>query len=891
MPWEYPVTPDGSRALRGRPYSGAEGNVLQWDTASGQPRGKPIPIRLTSTDDQVALTPDGRTVACQRFQDGAPVICLVDLSSGRQVASWRASRTAIYGLNFSPDGSSLFESATTHDRPELIWSRLSSQAWNVHSGRPEGPSMGRTFCPLYTPAGDRLVTRTDGSSVVRSAETGRVLGAGLPYGHQVGRDAQSMHPDGRIILTLAGENTLRLWEISMDAAPAANRGTIEPSSISSDLATRRIPENQIFQAGLRWDAGVAIAADMSVGGRLHVRLRDPATGRPVGRPMRHNPGWTVRVAAFSPDGRSLATGGHPVGRVTGEVRIWDAETGAIRFVPMPHTNYVSALAFQPDGMVLAVGDYNGLVRFWDTATGKEIGRPLAQGEIVLSLAYSPDGQTLAAGLSHDHTGRPGTRLWDVRRGEPIGGLLPTSSHAITRLEFRPDGQTLLASAENGTAQLWDTSRGRAIGGPIVHERPVGFRPDGQAFLTLSRSGAVKLRNAATGEVISALVSLTSTPNCAAFRGDGGLIAVGCEDGTVRLCDPAATQVVGPPRSLGHAVHDVAFTPDGRSIAAIDEFGVSRTWPIPVPLEDSIIEDLILRIEARTGLRMETGLSISQLDAPAWRQRLEQLGRLDPGAVRPDDDPSWHEPMIREAEQNGNAFAAIWHLDRLVAARPDDWFLHARRARAWSASDDYDNAAADFRQAERLASREQVLEFQVHCVLDCTKAERWSEALWYLDRLIAARPEDGTLLEDRAAIYGKLGREADRQAELARVFELGADAGLVLPRAEELGRACRWPEAARLLARCGRSGPVSQELAQAWAIACLQAGDHAGYREACTSFLAGQRPGQTVVWNEMSAAALTALGAGGTDDYRILIGWIEHRLSPSLRPHPCTGTCY
>jgi hypothetical protein len=27
------------------------------------------------------------------------------------------------------------------------------------------------------------------------------------------------------------------------------------------------------------------------------------------------------------------------------------------------------------------------------------------------------------------------------------------------------------------------------------------------------------------------------------------------------------------------------------------------------------------------------------------------------------DPAWHEPMIRDAEQNGNAFAAIWHLDR------------------------------------------------------------------------------------------------------------------------------------------------------------------------------------------------------------------------------------
>ena len=228
--------------------------------------------------------------------------------------------------------------------------------------------------------------------------------------------------------------------------------------------------------------------------------------------------------------------------------------------------------------------------------------------------------------------------------------------------------------------------------------------------------------------------------------------------------------------MRHAVHQVAFTSDGRSVAAIDEFGESRTWPVPEPLQDASIDDLTLRIEARTGLRMETGLAISRLDAAAWRERLEQLGRLDPAAVQPDDDPAWHEPMIREAEQNGNAFAAIWHLDRLIAARPDDWFLYARRARAWSLSDKFDKAAADYQQAERLGSREQVLDFQAHCVIDCTKAERWAEALWYLDRLIAARPDDGSLHEDRAAVYGKLGREADRQAELARVFELGADRG-------------------------------------------------------------------------------------------------------------------
>jgi tetratricopeptide (TPR) repeat protein len=394
---------------------------------------------------------------------------------------------------------------------------------------------------------------------------------------------------------------------------------------------------------------------------------------------------------------------------------------------------------------------------------------------------------------------------------------------------------------------------------------------------------VKLRDATTGAVLGKSLTFSSWATCAAFGGDGGLLAVGCGDGTVHLYDPAAAQPVGPPRWMRHAVHRVAFPADGRSVAAIDESGESRAWPVPEPLPDARLDDLSLRIEARTGLRMETGLSIARLDTPAWRQRLEQLAQLDPTAVRPDEDPAWHEPMVREAEQNGNAFAAIRHLDRLIAARPGDWFLYARRARARASSDQFDKAAADYQQAERLGSRDQALDFQSHCVIDCTRAERWAEALWYLDLLIAARPGDWMLHEDRAAVYGKLGREADRQADLARVFEVGADAGLVLPRAEQLGRAGRWPEAAGLLARCGRTGPLSRELAQAWGIACLKAGSRAGYREACAAFLAQEGPDPTVVWNALAAASLLALAPGAIDDDRVPIAYFEQRLSATPAP--------
>jgi hypothetical protein len=350
----------------------------------------------------------------------------------------------------------------------------------------------------------------------------------------------------------------------------------------------------------------------------------------------------------------------------------------LRFPPLPHTNYVAALAFQPDGKVLAAGDYSGLVRLWDTSTGKEIGRPLPQGEIVLSLAYSPDGKIVAVGLAVDY-GKPGIGLWNTETRDPIGEFLP-STESIGRIEFRPDGRALLAVHDYHT-QLWDTINGRRIGRPMLDETSGGFRPDGRAFLALGRGGAVKLRDAMTGDVLVRLMTASSPAICAAFRGDGGLVAVGFHDGSVRLCDPATSRPIGPRRFMEHALNRVAFTPDGNSVAGIDIVGNSRVWPVPRPLSDEGLDDLRLRIEARTGLHMGSDRAIARLDTPAWRERLEQLGRLDPAALEPNVDPAWHEPMVREAEQNGNAFAAIWHLDRLLApGRMTGTCMPAGRAR-------------------------------------------------------------------------------------------------------------------------------------------------------------------------------------------------------------------
>ena len=142
------------------------------------------------------------------------------------------------------------------------------------------------------------------------------------------------------------------------------------------------------------------------GERELIRVVDPRTGRPIGRPARQAPGWHIRALALGPDGRRFATGSNIPDVVAGEVRLWDTSSGRLLFPPMPHTNNVSALAFRPDGKVLAAGDYHGLVRLWDTSTGREVSGALLQRAIVMSLVYSPDGERLVAGLAGQNAARP-----------------------------------------------------------------------------------------------------------------------------------------------------------------------------------------------------------------------------------------------------------------------------------------------------------------------------------------------------------------------------------------------------------------------------------------------------------------------------------------------------
>jgi tetratricopeptide (TPR) repeat protein len=544
--------------------------------------------------------------------------------------------------------------------------------------------------------------------------------------------------------------------------------------------------------------------------------------------------------------------------------------------PIWQYRWVSALAFSPDSRVLASGGYGPTVRFWDAVTGQPVGLPIEQRGAAFSLAFSPDGKTLAVGIVAPVRE---ARLWDVATGRPIGRAM-THTNWVIEVAFSPDGRVLLTRSHDQTVRLWDTRSGEPLTDYLRHQGnpAAALGPDGRWVATAgSLEEQARIWDAQTGRPLpGATLSQGSPVTALAFSPDGTVLGVGCKDGSARLWDVGTAKPLGPPMVQRSIIGAVTFTQDGSGLLTTGADGTTRCWPVPAPLEGDR-ERIALSLQILTGMRMDAGQDIETLTPDAWDERCRSWTTLEgsvAGAYASSvSESAYHEARARDAEQDGNTFAARWHLDRLISTRasgenadslPDLWVLYARRARASSIAGRLDLADADYSRAEQLGSRSLILDWYRHRAADCELAAQWKTALWYLNRCLKAQPSDWELYVSRGRVFGRLGKPEQSLADLNRAAELGADGEMLISLADEYADLGHFSRARELYAKARQLGPLPLPSWGRNALICLEQGDRAGYRAACRALLDDHRSMESPLEAEL-VAKICALAPEAADD--------------------------
>jgi WD40 repeat protein len=227
-------------------------------------------------------------------------------------------------------------------------------------------------------------------------------------------------PDGRLLGVAGQSGSVTVWNTVSWRETGAPLHGLQEDSQALDVSP---------------DSKLVAAADLAGS----VRIWDVARGTVMGAFERPT---FAKSLAFSRDGERIAVTLEDLG-----TEILDPHGRLIAHVP---ANSARAVAFSPDGRIVATGEEDGEVRLWSTANWKPFGKPPERSHgHILTISFSPDSRTLATS-SDDGA----LRLWDVATQKPIGTALPGLDQHWVSAAFTPDGKQLFTYYDTGLAYRW-----------------------------------------------------------------------------------------------------------------------------------------------------------------------------------------------------------------------------------------------------------------------------------------------------------------------------------------------------------------------------------------------------------------------------------------------------
>jgi serine/threonine protein kinase/WD40 repeat protein len=270
----------------------------------------------------------------------------------------------------------------------------------------------------------------------------------------------------------------------------------------------------------------------------------------------------------------------------GAVRLWDLRTRSRRALlrtPMHvrngHDARPLAVAFTPDGQLVATGHVDGAVHVWSTASGAELPVKLRHEGMASAVAFSPSGAHLATG-GIDST----LKVWEVAgfaRGEARRELHRQPA-GVSALLWVSRGQWIVTGHVSRILRLQDAQSGRLVAtlrGPQAQVHHLTTSPDGRYLTVGSHDRTVRIIDLQTREETASIGPLKRQVAGLAWFADGTALATVAGEHLVQAWDPAdGTALTSLWGAAGESYVGVAILEDGQLVSALAD-GRLRVWSL------------------------------------------------------------------------------------------------------------------------------------------------------------------------------------------------------------------------------------------------------------------------------------------------------------------------
>lgn len=257
-----------------------------------------------------------------------------------------------------------------------------------------------------------------------------------------------------------------------------------------------------------------------------------------------------------------------------------------------HQQTVRAIAWSPDGNLLASGADDGWLLIWtpDGQVQQRISHPAG----VAALAWGPSGKVLASGSGIS------VRFFDGYTGTPLSPARSAHTGQVSSLAWsQAAGQPLVSGSQDKRAIVWDTQTFQPQAVFTRHTAAIdalSFQPDGSIIASASQGGAVRVWRVDTLTEVHSFYQDAPIPmRAVAFAPTGTLLAVGGEDGQVRLWDNGLVCQHSTPTAQGKVcvdmplrfqahlspVRSLSWSPDSHFLATGGEDGAFAVWTSPL----------------------------------------------------------------------------------------------------------------------------------------------------------------------------------------------------------------------------------------------------------------------------------------------------------------------